>query len=958
MKNKALLILTVLIFLGSALPASSAEYYLKFTVQSQKELDDISRVVSIDNVKDNVVFAYANDEQLQQFRGLNYEFTILPHPGTLIEPRMSDNLRDLAEWDSYPSYDAYVTMMYQFETDYPNLCRIYSIGSSIQGRELLFAKISANVDYEENEPEVMYTSSMHGDETAGYVLMLRLIDSLLSTYGIDPRITNMIDNMEIWINPLANPDGTYITGNSSVSGAQRYNANGVDLNRNYPDPDEGPHPDNNPWQVETVAMMDLADLQSFIISANFHGGEEVVNYPWDTWSRRHPDDIWYQDICHGYADTVHNHSPSTYMDGFDDGITNGWDWYSVAGGRQDYMNYYRGCREVTIELSSVKLLSASQLPAHWEYNRLSFIGYLENALYGIKGIVTDSATGLPMAATISVLDHDEDSSEVYTDPDVGDYHRMIEAGIYNLKFIAPGYLSKTVSGVTVADGGITVVDVQLQQIPAEPFLEFYSQDAALIDPGDTVLMNITLINNGGGDATGVSGILSSGDVNIDITQSLSTYSTITATGGTGSSNSAYEFIVSSSCPRGYEVFFDLAVTADGGYDDTLAFSVIVGQEVEDFESGDFTSYAWQMSGDAPWYINGSSSYEGIYCANSGDIGNNDSSRISVTMTDLQAGEITFHYRVSSESGWDFLRFYIDDAKRGEWSGEVNWTEVSYPVSEGTHTFMWAYTKDGSLSYGNDCGYVDFIVFPNGNPDPDGDGVPAGIDNCPLVYNPLQEDSDGDDIGDSCDICRNDYNPEQEDYDTDGIGDSCDNCLLVMNPSQEDSDSDNLGDSCDNCVTVTNPLQEDSDGDDIGDSCDICRNDYNPEQEDYDTDGIGDSCDNCLMASNPQQEDYDSDGVGDSCDNCIEVSNPLQEDSDQDGIGDACDIICGDIDGSGTIPDVGDVTYFVAYLFQGGPPPVIPAAADVDGSGVINVADLTFLVNYLFKGGPEPSCGFK
>jgi murein tripeptide amidase MpaA len=88
--------------------------------------------------------------------------------------------------------------------------------------------------------------------------MMHLIDYLLEGYGTDPRITEMIDNTEIFINPLANPDGTYHGGNNSVYGAQRYNANNIDLNRNYPDPADGPHPDGNAWQQETVAFMAYA----------------------------------------------------------------------------------------------------------------------------------------------------------------------------------------------------------------------------------------------------------------------------------------------------------------------------------------------------------------------------------------------------------------------------------------------------------------------------------------------------------------------------------------------------------------------------------------------------------------------------------------------------------------------------------------------------------------------------
>ena len=447
--------------LFASVNAYGQETYFKFEIDSRDELTKITRIISIDNVRDNLVFAYANDKELEVFSQLGIEYTVLPHPGTLIQPRMSADKSGLENWDSYPTYDNYVAMMYQFAIDYPSLCQIVDAGNSVQGRSILFARISDNVGLEEDEPEVMYTSSMHGDEITGYVLMLRLIDSLLVSYGTDSLITRLVDSCDIWINPLANPDGTYNGGNNTVYGAIRYNANSVDLNRNFPDPEDGDHPDGNSWQPETVVMMNFAVSHNFVISANFHGGSEVVNYPWDTWSRRHADDQWFIDISRDYADSAQYYSTTGYLNDMNNGITNGYDWYTIAGGRQDYMNYWHGCREVTMEISTVKLVTASFLPAFWDYNKVSLLNYLENGLYGIRGIVTDSITGLPLEATVTVIGHDIDNSEIHTDPEVGNYHRMLEAGIYDLEFSATDYTSKTINNVVVVDNDATIINVEL-----------------------------------------------------------------------------------------------------------------------------------------------------------------------------------------------------------------------------------------------------------------------------------------------------------------------------------------------------------------------------------------------------------------------------------------------------------------------------------------------------------------
>lgn len=444
------------------------EVYFKFHFTSKADLNELSRMISIDNVKGDTAFAYANEEQYNNFLKTGYELKILTSPGKLINPKMSDNIRGVTDWNTYPTYTTYVAMMNQFALDHPDICTIVNAGSTVQGRQILFVKISDNVNQKEAEPQFMFSSSMHGDETTGYVLMLRLIDTLLTSYGTDTRLTNLVDNDEIWINPLANPDGTYHGGNNTVNGATRYNANGVDINRNFPDPAEGPHPDGYAWQPETIAMKTLAENNDFILSANFHGGTEVVNYPWDTWSRLHPDNTWWMLISHLYADTAQANSPPGYMSGYNDGITNGYAWYRVTGGRQDFFTYFHQGREVTIELSDTKLLSPSLLPAYWYYNKESFLDYMENTYYGIRGIVTDTS-GNPVKAKIEIPAHDLDNSEVYSDSITGAYYRMIAAGTYTITFSADNYITKTIPNVQAINFQSSTLNIQLvpNQTPVE-----------------------------------------------------------------------------------------------------------------------------------------------------------------------------------------------------------------------------------------------------------------------------------------------------------------------------------------------------------------------------------------------------------------------------------------------------------------------------------------------------------
>jgi hypothetical protein len=450
--------------------------YFRFPTVSKSLINELSLKISIDNVRDYrigyEVSAFANRNEFPEFLKYNIPFEILPLPNENINFQTSDNISEIRGWDTYPTYDAYVAMMYQFQSNYPNICKIVDAGNTVQGRKVFFAVISDSVNFKKPKPQFAYVSSLHGDEITGYVLMLRLIDTLLSGYGVTPNITNIVKNAEIWINPLANPDGTYKGGNNTVNGAWRYNANSFDLNRNFPDPAAGPTPGGT-RQIETTNAMNLAKANNFVLSMNFHGGAEVFNYPWDTWSRLHPDDDWY--IFQGirYVDTVHANAPSTYMDdllGYPNipGVVNGYDWYRITGGRQDYMTYFHGSREVTLEISSTKLPSPSMLPTYWNYNAKSFLNYIAQCLYGVRGIITDSLTGLPVKAKVRVVGKEiADSTWISSDSVTGNYNRLIKNGTYTFTFSAPNYITKTVSGVYVKNDSTTILNVSLRPVATQ-----------------------------------------------------------------------------------------------------------------------------------------------------------------------------------------------------------------------------------------------------------------------------------------------------------------------------------------------------------------------------------------------------------------------------------------------------------------------------------------------------------
>jgi hypothetical protein len=129
--------------------------------------------------------------------------------------------------------------------------------------------------------------------------------------------------------------------------------------------------------------------------------------------------------------------------------------------------------------------------------------------------------------------------------------------------------------------------------------------------------------------------------------------------------------------------------------------------VWDFEDG--TMSGWSFSG-YKWTIT-TASHSGSYAATSTNRYRHSTSSCMYRTVDLVGpATLTFWWRVDSEAGYDYLRFYIDGTQKAAISGRVNWQQRTFTLTAGTHTLKWCYTKDGSVSRGADRGYVDDIVI--------------------------------------------------------------------------------------------------------------------------------------------------------------------------------------------------------------------------------------------------------
>ncbi|MFO7878749.1 MAG: PKD domain-containing protein, partial [Bacteroidales bacterium] len=472
------------------------EFYFEFKCDSPETIEALQEHLSFDHRHGNIFYAYAlSDEAFDQF--LEYELKFQPVESYYDQTKaltMATTTAQMASWDRYPTHAVYLQMLEDFAASYPSLCRVDSIGVSENGVPIKSLVISDNVNTDEDEPEFWWSGTMHGDETTGYVLLLRMADYLLSNYGTDTQVTNLVDEIEIYINPLANPDGTFngSPGLDDVSSSIRANANGIDLNRNFPTLNG----DSYTLQDEITCMMDYSNSHDFVMSVNTHGGIELMNYPWDTWQsdeNLHPDTDWWIHVAFTYADQVELDAPSTYFEGpgtmYDGstnttGVTHGADWYYAIGSRQDYMNYYRNCREITLELSDTKTLGTEYLNTYWDYNKQAMLDYTEQVLYGFRGIVTDACTGNPLSdVKVEIVGHDQDNTEVYTSAPVGNYHRPINEGSWDVTFSKTGYQSQTHT-VSVVNDDSTRLDVQL--IPDNVGVPQFTADQTSIFEGENV----------------------------------------------------------------------------------------------------------------------------------------------------------------------------------------------------------------------------------------------------------------------------------------------------------------------------------------------------------------------------------------------------------------------------------------------------------------------------------------
>jgi len=390
------------------------------------------RGITILDAGDGWVHALTSDQELRslQAEGFTLEILIADYQAYKDE---------IFERGFYHTYDEVYAVLDTFATEYPSLCRLDTIGYSVQNRAIWAMRVTDYPDSEEHEPEIRLAGNMHGDEHIGTEITLYFLGYMLQNYASNTIVQDLIDNHELWVLPTLNPDG-------KVANTRR-NANSVDLNRDYGYFWDGwggsPAPVS---QIENKVVVQHLLENNISLEYNYHSAAEYVNYPWDYHDADPPDSQYIIDLSEIYEDST--------------GLVaiNGYDWYQTTGGLQDHTIGTNGALAWTIE--TMEPPNSTQIDQICYDNRDALLEVCRRAGWGVQGTVKDSMTDEPLYARIECIDPER--IDVYSDPGLGDFHKMIEPGMYDIRVTANGYAPGSVPDVIVpATGCVDVGEVLL-----------------------------------------------------------------------------------------------------------------------------------------------------------------------------------------------------------------------------------------------------------------------------------------------------------------------------------------------------------------------------------------------------------------------------------------------------------------------------------------------------------------
>ena len=276
------------------------------------------------------------------------------------------------------------------------------------------------------------------------------------------------------------------------------------------------------------------------------------------------------------------------------------------------------------------------------------------------------------------------------------------------------YLSNGEAATTTFTYNLVLVDALLAYVSDSYTISGGNNDN-IINPGETV--NLTIIDENVGHAT-AQNVISELSTYYNLTPVTNGVISIGSVNAQSQCSSTFTITIGSTVPDGTLVPFyhHIYSTTNAALTRVDTIWLLVGEvsATETWESGDMSQFEWTTSANYPWTVVNSGAYAGTYCARAGNHNVNSSvSELELTINAPIAGEVSYYSKVSSESNYDFFRFYLDGNEMESRSGNGNWVFSSWPIEAGTHTLKFAYEKDYSQHSNSDYAWVDNITFPTG-----------------------------------------------------------------------------------------------------------------------------------------------------------------------------------------------------------------------------------------------------
>ena len=363
-----------------------------------------------------------------------------------IDDYYRENALKLGSLSSYLSYTQYRDSMIKMAQTYPGICKLETLGYSHQNRLLLIMKISDNPKVDETEPALHFEANIHGNEKITWGVNFLLVGYLLKNYATNPQIKDLIDNREIWIAPMVNPDG--------YNNSSRYNARGVDLNRNWGWMWGNEYACGSDFfsENESWKFMEHFWRHPFVTYASYHSGTIYISEPWSyTRYLQPPEQNLIRHLSQGYA----SFTGYPYGQG-------SVGMYPINGCTKDYDYGCGGEIGWSIEVCRIKTPPPESIDAiFYGREKDAMIYLIHKAGQGIHGTIIDSMTGKPLQALIYV----DRKWQSYSCPVNGDFHRFYLPGTYDVTVIAPGYEPKTIPDVTVPSSGDSSVTISVKLVP-------------------------------------------------------------------------------------------------------------------------------------------------------------------------------------------------------------------------------------------------------------------------------------------------------------------------------------------------------------------------------------------------------------------------------------------------------------------------------------------------------------